>query len=80
MAPSNWHLWYGITSLVLAAALFFPVSRLLWVWRVRLLERRLKRQSTAAERHVELRRARLIGGVIALTVAFLFNRMLMGSG
>lgn len=73
-------LWYGFTSLLLAALLFVPVSRLIWVMRVRALERRNGRPSSLEERARERRRARLWAGLIAITFAFLFNRVLLFGG
>lgn len=80
MDSSTLHLlWYWVSSLLLSAALYLPVSRLIWVWRVRSLERRLGRKGNDTERLAERRRARLLGDAAAITFAFLFNRVLLGS-
>ena len=70
-------LWYWISSLVLAALLYLPAGRLIWVIRVRRMDRKLKRSSTEEERKLERRKANVIAGVIVLTFAFLFNRTFM---
>jgi len=79
-APTLNSIWYWVSSMVLSAALFVPVSRLLWVWRVRALQRRLGRQASDSERGTEKRMARLLGGIIAISFAFLFNKVLTGPG
>ena len=68
------------TSLLLAVLLYFPVANLIWVMRVRGLERRLGRTGSEDERQAERRRARIIGGIVAITFAFIFNRVLLSSG
>ena len=67
-------LWYWVSSLILAVLLYFPASRVVWVMRVRRMERRLKRTTTDEERMRERRESNLIAGVIVITFSFLFNR------
>ncbi|MCH8843188.1 MAG: hypothetical protein IID61_09445 [SAR324 cluster bacterium] len=76
-SPLGQILWFWGTSLFLAVLLFFPTSKLIGGIAVRRLEKRLGRASDDSERHRVLRRARLIGGVVAITFAFLFNRALL---
>ena len=73
-------LWYWVSTLLLAGLLYYPVSKLIWIVRVRGLERRLGRASDDDERSRERRRARLIGGVLSITFAFLFNGTLFQVG
>lgn len=68
---------YALWTLALAAALWWPVSRLVWVLSVRRLERRLQRESSAAERAGQRRRAWILGAPIALGFAALFNLRLL---
>ena len=65
---------------MLAVALYFPVLKMIWVMRVRSMERKLKRETTAEEREAARLRARMFTGVIVITFAFLFNRVLFGPG
>ncbi len=72
-------MWYFSASvLVLAAALFFPVSRLIWVLSVRRLERRRGEPLSEAERRGQLARARFIAVLAAAIFSFLFNLHLLG--
>ncbi len=59
--------------LVLAVALFFPVSRVVWVLSVRRLQRREARVLSEAEAQGQLGRARLIAVVLVLVFSYLFN-------
>ncbi len=71
------HISFWGTTLLLAVLLYFPVVKLIWVRRVRKLERRLGRTGNEEERQAERRRARMIGGIVAITFAFIFNRALL---
>lgn len=71
--------WFWGTTAVLAAALYFPVYRIIWVMRVRRLERKLERQSTGEERENLRRNTRLISAVIVICFAYLFNKVLLPS-
>ncbi len=71
------HIYFWGTTLLLAVLLYFPVVKLIWVRRVRRLERRLGRTGNEEERQAERRRARMIGGIVAITFAFIFNRVLL---
>ena len=59
--------------LLLAVLLFFPISKIIWVLSVRRLQR--KRGQTLSEQEIagQLRRARIIGFVIALVFSYLFH-------
>ena len=72
-------IWYWGSSLFLAFLLFFPVSKWLWVSRVRALERQLQRTSTDEERMKQKRTANIIAAVIVVTFSFLFNRIMFFS-
>ncbi len=71
------HIYFWGTTVLLAVLLYFPVVKLIWVRRVRKLERRLGRTGNEEERQAERRRARMIGGIVAITFAFIFNRALL---
>lgn len=63
---------YPINVFVLAALLFFPASKLIWVWSVRRLERKLDRKLNEAEITGQLRRARVLAVPLVLIFAWLF--------
>ena len=70
--------FFILSWVVLAALLFLPVSRLMWVMSVRRLERRQKRRLEEAERDAQLRRARAIAVFVVLAFSFLFNLHVVG--
>ena len=65
--------YFVLTWALLAALLFLPVCRLIWVLSVRRLERRQRRRLEPEERNAQLRRARVISTLVVLTFSFLFN-------
>lgn len=75
-SPMGLLLWYWGTTLLLAVLLYFPTSKLIWVMRVRRMERKLARKTTEDERNQQLRTARMLAALIAVTFAFLYNRTL----
>ncbi len=70
--------YFSASVLILALALFFPVSRLIWVLSVRRLERRGGRALGEDERRGQLARARFIAVFASLIFSFLFNLNLLG--
>ncbi len=70
--------FFTLSFVVLSALLFLPVSRLIWVLRVRRLERGRKRLLEDAERQAQLRRARVIAVPVVLAFSFLFNLQTLG--
>ena len=69
---------FPVSVAVLAALLFFPVSKLIWVMSVRRLERKLERPLADEERHGQLNRARIIAALISVAFSWLFNLQLSG--
>ena len=65
--------------LVLAAVLFFPVSKLIWVLSVRRVQRKEHRELSSEELQGQLNRARVIAVVVSLLFSYLFNLTLGGS-
>lgn len=59
--------------LVLALLLFFPVSRIIWVFSVRRLHRRIDRSLSEDEISGQMRRARFIGLFVSLVFSWLFH-------
>ena len=70
--------FFTFSWVVLAALLFLPVSRLIWVMSVRRLERRQKRRLEEAEREAQLRRARVLAVIVVLAFSLLFNLQTVG--
>jgi len=70
-------IWLWVSAVVLAAALYRPVKRLVFVSRVRRFERKVKRESTVEERaEIERKLVPLIA-VVVVTFSFLFTRFLV---
>ena len=59
--------------LLLAGLLFFPVSKIIWVLSVRRLQRKLDSPLIEQQVHSQLRRARIIGFLIALVFSYFFH-------
>lgn len=71
-------IWYVISSIILAALLFRPVKKLIFVQRIRRAEAKLKRALTEGERKEIEKKTVPVAAIITLTFAFLFNGMIMG--
>ncbi len=70
--------YFVVSVLVLAALLFVPASKLIWVLSVRRLQRKLGRELNQAEIQGQLRRARVIAVLVCLPFAYLFTLNLVG--
>jgi hypothetical protein len=70
--------WFIASVLVLAFALFFPVSKMIWVISVRRLQRKLGKELTEEEIQGQLTRARFLAVFVALLFAYLFTGNLLG--
>lgn len=64
---------FEIAVIVLALLIYLPTSKLIWVWSVRRLERKLARELSEEERAAQLKRARFIGAILSLTFSWMFN-------
>lgn len=72
-------MWYFLISvIVLAALLYFPVSKLIWVFSVRRLQRKLNRELNQTELAGQMTRARFISIFVSLLFSYLFNLNLIG--
>lgn len=71
-------IWRWISSIILAALLFIPTKKLIFVQRVRKAERKLKRELTEQERNDLERKTIPITAFIVIIFSFLFNSMLIG--
>ncbi len=70
--------FFFLSWLVLAALLFFPTTKLVWVFSVRRLQRRLQRELSPEEVDGQRNRARVIATVLVIIFSFLFNAHLLG--
>lgn len=71
---------YQIASiLLLAALLFLPVSKIIWILSVRRLQRKLGRELTPPEIAGQRRRARFTAFLIVLPFSYVFNLNLFKS-
>lgn len=69
--------YYWLSVALLAALLFLPASRLIWVLSVRRLERKGGRPLSDAERAGQRNRARLLALLLCLAFSALFNFRLL---
>jgi len=65
--------YFLISFLVLAALLFFPVSKLIWVISVRRMQKKIKLVLPLAELDAQLKRARILTIFVVLVFSYLFN-------
>lgn len=72
--------YYWLSVAVLAALLYWPVAKLVWVLAVRRLERKLAQPLTDAERLGQLNRARFLAIVVTVIFSALFNYQLLDMG
>ena len=70
-------LWYGISSLLLAILLVFPLRKLMLAMSVNRQQRKLGRELTGEERRRLQRKLTVLAAVIAVTFAFFYNKYLL---
>ncbi|GBE44550.1 hypothetical protein BMS3Bbin10_02648 [bacterium BMS3Bbin10] len=75
---SSEYLWFFGWSAVLAAMLFFPVSKLVWTLSVRRQQRKRGRTLDQKELAGQLTRARFISIFLVLAFALMFNVNIFG--
>lgn len=68
-----------LSILILAALLFFPVAKIVWVVSSRRLHRRLQRELTADEVTGQLQRARVVAVPLVLLFSYLFHNHVLSS-
>jgi len=76
MSPE--YLWFFGWSVLLAAMLFFPVSKLMWTLSVRRQQRKLGRKLNDAEMSGQLQRARFLTFFLVIIFALMFNGNIFG--
>ena len=67
-----------IWVIALAALLFYPVSKLIWVFSVRRLQRELDRELSDEEINGQRNRARIIAAFVVLLFSVLYNLNTLG--
>ena len=70
----NFILWVAL----LAALLFWPMSKLVWVLSVRRLQRKRQRELDENEIAGQMNRARIISVFVSLLFSFLYNLSTVG--
>jgi len=70
-------LWYGITSFIFAAVLFFPVRKLLMAININRIQAKNKRAVTEEEIEILKKKVNVIATIIAVTFAFFYNKYMM---
>ena len=70
-------LWYGITSFLFAALLFFPVRKLLLSLNINRIQAKNKRALTEEEMLILKKKVNVIASIIAVTFAFFYNKFIM---
>lgn len=63
---------------LLAALLFWPMSKLIWVMSVRRLQRKLARELHEQEIAGQMNRARVVSVFVSLLFSFLYNLSTIG--
>lgn len=76
MSPQN--LWFFGWSVLLAAMLFFPVTKLVWTLSIRRQQRKLGRRLDETEVAGQLNRARFIAFFLVMAFALMFNGNIFG--
>ncbi len=69
--------YYWLSVAALAALLFWPASRMIWVLSVRRLERKRGQPVTEVERAGQRNRARFIAIIVCTVFSVLFNYQIL---
>ena len=69
--------WFGLSSLVLGAVLFFPMRKLLLAMAINRHQRKVQRAINAEEIEILNRKMTVTAAAIAVTFAFVYTRYLM---
>ena len=69
--------WYGVTSFLFAAVLFFPVRKLLLAININRIQAKNKRAVTEEEVAILKKKVNVIAAIISVTFAFFYNKYMM---
>ncbi len=72
-----YELWYGISSIVLGAALFVPVRGIIYSMAYNRFVAKRKKHPTEVEAMAIKKRSGIIAGIIAFTFAFIFAKVVI---
>ena len=70
-------LWYGVTSFIFAAVLFFPVRKLLMSININRIQNKNKRAVTDEEVKILRKKVNVIAAIISVSFAFFYNKFMM---
>ena len=70
--------YFYVSVLILAALLFIPASKLIWVMSVRRLQRKTGHELSESEQQGQKNRARIIAFVLVMIFSWFFNLNLQG--
>ena len=70
-------IYYGISSLILSVLLYFPVKKFVLVYAANRQMAKLKRNLTEEELAVIEKRSKILGAILAVTFAFVFNKVML---
>ena len=69
--------WYGVTSFIFAALLFFPVRKLLLAININRIQSKNKRAITEEEVEILKKKVNVIAAILSVTFAFFYNKYMM---
>jgi hypothetical protein len=69
--------WYGVTSFIFSAVLFFPVRKLLLAININRIQNKNKRAVTEEEVLALRKKVNIIAAIISVTFAFFYNKFMM---
>ena len=69
----NEELFFYLSILILAAALYIPVNKLIWVLSVRRIEKKSKSKLNEYQRNLQKNRSRFISILLVFIFSYLFN-------
>lgn len=72
------NIWFFVSFMILAAALYKPVKNVIYVGKVRKFERKMKRESTEEERQAIEKKTVPLVVVLVVTFSFIFTKVLIG--
>ncbi len=69
--------WYGVTSFIFAAVLFFPVRKLLMAININRIQNKNKRAVTEEEVLALRKKVNIVAAIISVSFAFFYNKFMI---